>query len=111
MNCGCCCINTLNFCNQNVCGEIDFDIIAQIAGTHRLVTEFLGIKITIENVFGIGDNITFPIDQLNENFQYTVELFDPNNAKIIIRKNEIDYDCFKFKTFLGVTLNAITESS
>lgn len=110
MSCGCCCTNTLNFCNSPVCGDVDFDVLAQVAGTHKLITEFLGIQITIENEFGIGDKITFPTDQLNENFQYTVELFDPNGAKILIRKNDIDYDCFKFRTIINKTINAVAES-
>ena len=108
MNCGCCCTNTLNFCNANICdGEIDFDIKAQIAGIHKFVTEFLGFQITIENEFEIGDEIIFPIDELNESYQFTGQLFDPNGAKILIRKDTIDYDCFKFRIILGVTLNKV----
>lgn len=103
-NCGCCCTNTLNYCDQNVCDSVDFDITAQIAGTHKLSTEFLGIKLTIEETFSIGESLVFPIDKLNENFQYTVELFDPNGAKIVIHKNDIDYDCFRFKTVINVSL-------
>jgi hypothetical protein len=110
-NCGCCCINTLNYCDQNVCGSIDFDIEAQINGVHKLSTEFLGTKLVIEEIFTIGENLVFPIDKLNENFQYTVELFDPNGAKIIVRRDDIDYDCFKFKTAVLITLNAIIEES
>jgi len=108
--CGCCCTNTLNLCNQNVCDSADFDVLAQVTGTHKLVTEFLGMQITIEADFGVGDNITFPIDQLNENYQYTVELFDPNDAKILIRKNDIDYDCFRFKTVINKTISNVVES-
>jgi hypothetical protein len=104
-NCGCCCTNTLNFCAQNVCGDIDFDVKAQATGTHKMVTGFMGMQIIIENEITAGDNIAFPIDSLNENFQYTVELFDPNGSKILIRKNDIDYDCFKFKTYINVTIS------
>ena len=104
MSCNCCCTNTLNFCEQNVCGEIDFDIKAQISGVHNLVTYYLGMKLTISETFSVDDNIIFPLDKLNENFQYTVQLYDPNGAKIIIRKDNIDYDCFKFMTVINFTL-------
>lgn len=101
MNCACCCTNTLSFCTQNVCGEIDFDIKAQVAGVHKLVTEFLGVQITIRKIFAIGDNLIFPLNLLNENFEYTVNLYDPDGTQIIIAKGGIDYDCFKFKTIIS----------
>lgn len=110
MNCNCCCTKTLNYCNQNVCGEIDFDIKAQVDGVHRLQTEFLGKMIVIEKEFSIGDNLIFPLDTFNENFQYTVELYDPNDARILVRKDEIDYDCLKFRTMIMETVNLVVES-
>lgn len=106
----CCCTKTYNYCKQNVCGEIDFDVLAQISGTHTLKTEFLGKSITIEKDFIVEDNIVFPLDQLNENFEYTVELYDPEGAKIIIESEGVDYDCFKFRTMINETVNLVTES-
>jgi hypothetical protein len=105
-NCGCCCTNTLNFCDQNICGDIDFDIKAQANGEHTLVTHFLGIQIVIKKSFLDTQEIIFPLEGLNESYEYTVELFDPTGAKIIIRKNAIDYDCFKFKTVLSKSIAA-----
>lgn len=105
-NCACCCTKTLNFCNQNICGSIDFDISAQITGTHSLVTQFFGIQISIDKEFNAGDKLIFPLDGLNEGYQYTVELFDPEGTKILIRKNAIDYDCFKFRTVIGKVIEA-----
>lgn len=106
MNCKCCCINTLDFCDQDVCTEIDFDITAQATGTHTLTTDFLGRKITITKAFDAGDKIIFPVDGLNENFQYTAQLYDPTGTQILIRKNDVDYDCFKFKTVINATIAA-----
>lgn len=102
MNCNCCCTHTLDFCEQDVCDLIDFDITAQVTGIHKLITFFLGRMITIQEQFDAGDKIKFPLDGLNENFQYTAELFDPAGTKILIRKNDVDYDCFKFKTVINV---------
>jgi len=109
MSCNCC-TNTLNYCDQNVCGEIDFDILAQVPGIHTLTTFFLNKKITIEKEFSVDELIIFPLDTLNENYEYKVELFDPNGDKIIIRKSDIDYDCFKFYTSINVTVAVEIES-
>lgn len=112
-NCGCCCKNTLNFCDQDVCGSgIDFDITAQMSGEHILHLTFLGvISFKIAKTFGAGDEIIFPIDTLNEDYQYTSELFDPNGDKIVISKNGIDYDCFRFKTVINKLITIVPAES
>lgn len=110
MSCKCCCTNTFKYCDQDICGEMDFDIKAQVGGTHKLITFFIGKKITILKDFEVGENIIFSLDGFNENFEYTVELIDPNDAKILIRKDEVDYDCFKFSTVINTTVNYVVES-
>lgn len=112
MSCQCLCTNTLKFCNQNICGPgIDFDIKAQILGVHKLITYFLNLQIIIEAEFAVDEQIIFPISELNENYEYTVELFDPLGNKIAIRKNDIDYDCFKFRTIIQKVLVAVEVES
>lgn len=103
-NCLCCCTNTLNFCEQDICGDFDLDIKAQIDGLHKLITSFLGIRITLSKEFAVDEEIIFSLDGLNESYEYTAELFDPEGTKIIIRKNLIDYDCFKFRTTINVAV-------
>lgn len=103
MSCQCCCTKTLNLCSADICGnEINFNILAQSSGVHKMVTDFLGMPITIEKDFLAGDDVIFPIEGLNEDYEYTVQLFDTSNDKIVIRKDEVDYDCFKFKTTINV---------
>ena len=105
-NCGCCCTRILNLCDQDVCGNgIDFNITAQSDGEHTLHLTFLGvISFKIKKTFTTRDEIIFPVDQLSEDYQYTTELFDPNGDKILIAKNGIDYDCFRFKTVINKTI-------
>lgn len=98
----CCCTKTLNFCTQNVCGEIDFDIVAIDPGVYVLVTEYLGVQITIAKTFAAGEQIVFPLSLLNENYEYTVNLFEPGGSQVVISKDSVDYDCFKFKTVINV---------
>lgn len=97
----CCCDKILFFCKQKSCGEIDFDVKAQLEGVHKLVTTFIGVEITIEKSFLPDDKIIFPLDQLNENYTYTCQLFDPEGNKILIRKDDVDYDCFVFETVIS----------
>jgi hypothetical protein len=105
MNCSCCCTNVLDFCSQDICeGEINFDIKAQVEGVHKLVVDYLAGQITVLADLDVDDNIIFPIDFLSENYQYTGEIFDPTGTKVIIRKNDVDYDCIKFKTVINVTV-------
>lgn len=111
MNCTCCCTNVLNFCTQNVCGEINFDVKAKMDGVHKLITDFLGVQITISKYFLTDDFLIFPLSLLNENYQYSVNLFDPTSAQIIITKDSIEYDCFKFKTILSMDISDVNYGS
>jgi hypothetical protein len=103
-NCSCCCTNTLNFCEQDICGELNLDIKSQVAGMHKLITHFLGKKVTLSKEFDVDEEISFSLDGLNENYEYTAELYDPDGTKILIKKDNVDYDCFKFKTVINVAV-------
>lgn len=101
----CCCTNTLKYCDQNICGDgVDFNTTAQIPGVFKMVASFLNTQVVIEAEFAMDDELIFPISDLNENYEYTVELFDPNGDRILIQKDDVNYDCFKFKTVIQKTL-------
>jgi hypothetical protein len=100
MSCTCCCTKTLSLCNVSVCGDIDFGIEAQKDGVHKLELEFLGVTFFKEQTFAFGERIKFSASGLNESYCYTGKMFDPDGKQILIRKNEIDYDCFSFETSL-----------
>jgi hypothetical protein len=112
MSCGCCCTRVLNFCKRDICGgEINFDILVQTAGEHTMRTEFLGSSVKIKKTFEAGEPLVFGITDLNENFFFTVELYDPQGNRVIIRKDGLDYDCFTFQTLLGAEYQAAAEIS
>lgn len=99
----CCCVKTLNYCEKDICnGEIDFDVLVQSAGVHKMVVDFLGTQITILADLEVGEFLIFPITDLNEGYEFTANLYEPDGDKIIIRKDDVDYDCFKFKTVVNV---------
>ena len=104
MSCPCVCTNVLDYCNQNVCDTIDFGVLASVAGEHKLITDFLGVEIQLTASFSIGERIVFPITGLNENFQYTCELFNPDDIQITINKDGVQYDCFKFQTKIKIAV-------
>lgn len=102
MSCKCCCTNTLNLCDQDVCTGVDLGIAAQIPGAHQLKLFFLGMMITLEEEFVVGQQVVFPLGNVNENFEYIAELYDPIGNKILIRKSDVDYDCVRFRTMIAI---------
>ena len=102
MSCDCCCIKTLRLCKASVCDDIDFGITAQVPGEHKLILDFLGIQIIITKDFAFDDEITFPASSLNESFTYSGKLYDPSGKQIIIRKDDVDYDCIEFTTNITI---------
>lgn len=109
---GCCCTNTLGLCDQNICGDgVEFETTASMPGVYKMVVQFLNMTFSIEAEFAQDDQLIFPIDQLNENFEFTVEVFDPNGDKVTITKDTVEYDCFKFRTVIQKTLVAVEVES
>jgi hypothetical protein len=104
MSCPCVCTKVLDYCTVNVCDSIDFDVEAVLDGEHKLITDFLGVQLELTANFSIGDKIIFPINGLNENYQYTAELFDSLGRQITINKDGIQYDCFKFQTAIRIAV-------
>ena len=108
----CCCVRVLNFCNQNICGNgIEFEATAEIPGVYKMIVSFLNTEFTIEQEVAMSDPLLFPLDQLNENFEFTAEIFDPNGDKVTITKDAVEYDCFKFRTVIRKVLVAVEVES
>lgn len=111
MSCKCCCTNVLDYCTQNVCNDFDLGVKAQIPGAHKLVLDYMETQVTLEKEFIVDEEISFPLDELNESYQYTCELYDPIGNRILISRNGINYDCFRFRTVMGVTHSSVVLAS
>lgn len=100
----CCCVNTLNLCDVPICGILELDKIAIVGSgdTYDLVLDFMNTTLTLTQAQIDGQNITFDISALNENFQYTGKIYDAAGDPVVITRNGIDYDCIKFKTVINV---------
>lgn len=102
--CDCCCTKTLNLCRVPVCGTIDFGIVAQQSGNHKLVTWFLGMEIIINKIFGATNPLVFDISSLNQDYVFDAKLFAPDGKQIVISKDSVEYDCITFQTMLVSSL-------
>jgi hypothetical protein len=103
----CCCVKTLNLCNVPVCGVLELNVTAIDAGSpngtsYKLVLDFLSYQITVEQEQTEGENVSFDVSMLNENYQYAGRLIGPNGDPVSIEDSPNSYDCIKFKTVLNV---------
>lgn len=107
----CCCSRILNLCNKPVCGVLEFTHEATApesgaANIYTLVLDYLDTLVSIVAEQTEGENIRFDISDLNENFQYTGQIFDSRGNLVTIGDSGDTYDCIKFKTIIN--LNAAT---
>lgn len=104
----CCCVNTLNLCNVSICGRLELDKVATEESpnglTYKLVVDYLGTQITIEEDQAEGENISFDISKLNENYQYTGQVFDGAGNQVSFESGDEVFDCIKFKTVQAITV-------
>ena len=99
MSC-CSCNKILDFCSTPACsnGSLDLQIKAQLDGIYTLITDFLGAEVKIPQDFLIDDRIVFPTEGLNEEYTYLAKVYDPAGDQVVILKDAIEYDCFRFST-------------
>lgn len=102
----CCCLKTLNLCKVPVCGILELNQLATgqsgDSNIYKLVLDFLDMTLTIEDEQTEGENIAFDINSLNENFEYTGQVFDADGNKVSIEVGAEDYDCIKFRTTISI---------
>lgn len=104
----CCCVRTLNLCDAPVCGTLELKQAATagesgVANIYTLVLDYMETAITLVQAQEEGKNIKFNIGKLNENFQYTAQVFNLGGNPVSIVKDGISYDCIKFKTILKLS--------
>lgn len=109
----CCCLRVLNLCNVPVCGSLVIEKVAEglpsgaesgALNEYQLKIDFLNTQITLTEEQTDGENIHFDVSALNENFEFTGEVYDSEGNKVTITIGEVEYDCVKFKTIMGVSL-------
>jgi hypothetical protein len=104
----CCCVKILNLCRVPVCGELTVEqVAAGVSGSgetneYKLVLDYFQTQITLTQAQTEGNNITFDVSMLNENFEFTGQIFDANGELVKITIGEDEFDCIKFKTVMNI---------
>ena len=92
-----------------VCGLLEIDKVAEgVSGSgeennYQLVIDFLQTQITLTEMQIEGENISFDISALNENYEYTGKIYDADGEQVTITIGEDEFDCIKFKTVVNVS--------
>lgn len=107
----CCCTRVLNLCNVAVCGTLEIQQAATApesgsSNIYSLVLDYLQTTITLTNEQIEGENIVFDVSNLNENYQYTGQIFDASGNPVSVTKDAVEYDCIKFKTIMAINAPA-----
>lgn len=100
-----CCTNTYDLGCYNFCSVISFGE-SPVNGlvTGVFTSGNLTIKLTISAT--IGDPFVFDLSYLNEDANYSLQLFDADNNLISATIDSVQYDCFSLKTKIdGVVVN------
>lgn len=102
----CCCAKILDLCDVGICKDaiLKTGINAAVDGDHVLILDFFGVDIMIVQTQVTGAEITFPIDGLNENYEFEGRIVNPAGDQISFIKNAVDYNCIKFRTRLQYTI-------
>jgi len=102
----CCCIKTLNLCNVPVCGSLVLDQLVGSGegGDWTLKMDYFQTQIVLTQEQTAGESITFDVSSLNENFEFTGQIYDANGGLVSITVGEDVYDCIKFKTIMNVII-------
>lgn len=104
----CCCGSTLNLCSRPVCGTLKFVQGADapesgsLTNIHTLVLDYLDTTVTITQDQITGEGLFFNISNLNENYQYTGQIYNSKGELVEIRIGELTFDCIIFKTILSL---------
>jgi hypothetical protein len=76
------------------------DFLFQKTGVHCFVFEFAGNTKTVKMEGEAGQPLIVYIQHLNEDGCNTFWVIDPDGAKVIFEKDDIEYDCFKISVQL-----------
>lgn len=100
----CCCIRTLNLCKVPVCGTLEINQATESGadGLYSLLLDFLETSVLITGEQTSGENILFDISNLNENYEYTGQIFNSAGEVVPIIEDEIEYNCIKFRTTMRI---------
>lgn len=94
-----CCTNTLDLGCINHCNQLSFGT-ADIPGSYNGIFTSGNITVTQQVTVLEGDPFIFDMTLLNEQMSYTLVIYNSDNEQVTLTIDEVEYDCFTFKTVL-----------
>lgn len=91
-----------NFGTFQLSESVDIGIVAAATGLFRLVSSFNGSQITIEANINSGNNIIFPLSELNESKRYKFVVLDAANNQLF---DSSANSVFELTTIINQTFN------
>lgn len=86
-----------------VCDILTVEQAPEADEKYALVIDFLNTTITIKSdQYAANPSFQFNITELNENFEYTGQIFREDGTLVEIVIDGVSYDCIKFKTKVNV---------
>jgi len=100
-----CCTNVYNLGCFNHCDTIEFvDLVASETGVYTFNVKFAGQTFTLEQTIEIGDPLTLPLSNFNENAQIIVTITEPSGTAVTATIDDVIYDCFQIDTKIVIAL-------
>ena len=100
-----CCTNIYNLGCFNHCDTIEFvDLTAAETGVFTFNVKFAGQTFTLEQTIDLGDPLTLPLSNFNENAQLIVSITDPSGTAVTTEIDGTTYDCFQIDTKIVIAL-------
>lgn len=91
------CENPLDLGCKQHCEIIGIGTDSLYTGTMTLKTIFNGVQVTQTFDVVEGSEISIPLENLNENYEFNIQLFDAEGEPVLIGLPSEDYDCVKIK--------------
>jgi hypothetical protein len=100
-------VGTLDLGCVTNCQDLVIDYLAPAMADYTLVVAFGGQLTEITSTIDIGLPLSFDLTGLNESYVYTGYVRDAAGDTLIFNDpvSGDSYDCFQFKTKLGLTIN------
>jgi hypothetical protein len=107
-----CCTKTYNLGCFNHCGSISFGE-AESTETLTAILSFANNHQSLSIDISDGDPYLIPLSSLNEDAFYTFKLYDDSGSVHTVTIDDIEYDCFEFKTMVvsGITVSTSTSDT
>ena len=91
------CTNILDLGCVDHCETHGIGVNATYTGTMTLKTIFNGVSVTQSFDVEYGEEIEIPLEYLNEDYEFNIQLFDIGGEIITKTVDAVEYDCFKIK--------------